>query len=69
MVSSSCEAPSTSMRPRILSQACRARSLTVSKRAFAGISAARFAFAWSTLMREVARRRVTVRSLPGVKRA
>lgn len=68
MVSWSAFAPSTSIFPRILSQAFCAFFLTLSKEVFSGSSMARFFFAWSTLISDVARRRPTLRSLPASKR-
>src|SRR5262245_37797702 len=68
VVSWSGVAPSTSTLPRMSSQARWARALTVSKEVPSGISWRRLSFAWSTLISEVARRRVTVRSAPAAKR-
>lgn len=68
VVSWSALAPSTSTLPSRSSQASWALFSTRSKEREAGISAARFCFAWSMLISEVARRRLTVRSLPASKR-
>lgn len=68
VVSWSGVAPSTSTLPRIRSQARWARFFTASKEVPSGISWRRLSLAWSTLMSEVARRRVTVRSAPASKR-
>ncbi len=68
MVSWSGVAPSTSTLPRILSHCFRASRLTFSKEVLGPISWRRLSFAWSTLISEVARRRVTVRSSPASKR-
>ncbi|CAM5636112.1 hypothetical protein SGRIM128S_03012 [Streptomyces griseomycini] len=61
MVSWSGVAPSTSTLPRIRSHWRWALFLTASKDRPPGISWRRLSFAWSTLIREVARRRVTRR--------
>lgn len=68
MVSWSAFAPSTSTAPRTSSQARCAVRCTRSNEVDSGISMARFRFAWSTPISEVARRRPTVRSLPASKR-
>ncbi len=68
VVSWSGVAPSTSTLPRMRSHWRWARFLTASKEVPSGTSWRRLALAWSTLMSEVARRRVTRRSSPASKR-
>ncbi len=66
VVSWSGVAPSTSTLPSSLSHTFWACFLTVSKDVPSGISWRRLSFAWTTLISEVARRRVTVWSAPGL---
>ncbi len=68
VVSWSGVAPWTSTLPSSWSQACWARAFTAVKEVPSGISWRRLSLAWSTLISEVARRRVTVWSRPAAKR-